>query len=121
MKNDKLKEIAKYSKEEILEALARQYMPDLVTDRLLSDLEYIRRTKALQEQDNALVAERTALDAFLAWQKGMIERYGDGESVRFNQVPEREIERGLKLEKAYNAARKERQQAEAKVNRLLGL
>ena len=120
MGKDKLKELAAYSKEEIIEAigLPHWFDEDLV-DYLIIELKHLKRTRAIEQHDEAWRAESVALDAYLAWQKKMITEYGDGERVQYNQVPLSEIQRGLELEKAWNDARKKERKTRAKVKDLL--
>ena len=120
-RRDHLKEISKYSKEEIIEALGRQYIPLVVLDSLLGDLEYRRRIKAIEEHKKAFEAEQAAFDAYMAWRKEIVAKYGDGKSVTISKIPRAEITRGADLEKAWNAAREKERKTNAKVEKLLKL
>lgn len=121
MKKDKFQELKKYSKEEILEALRQAFIPEVVVDSLLARLEYGRQIKAIDEHRAAEVAARTALEAYLAWKKGVVERYGSGGSVSLMLVPFEELQRGVAREKAWNAACEKERALSVKVNRLLGV
>lgn len=121
MKKDKIQELKKYSKEELLEALCAMFIPEEVVDSLLARLEYNQQKKALHEQRDAEVAARTALEAYLAWKKGVVERYGSRGSVSLRLVPFEVLQRGAALEKAWNAACEKERALSAKVNRLLSV
>lgn len=118
-RRDYMKEISKYSKEEIIEALARQYIPLVALDGLLGDLEYRRRIKAIEERKKATEKERAAFDAYMAWRKEMVAKYGDGKAVTISKIPFEELARGANLEKAWNTAREKERKASAKVDKLL--
>ena len=117
-----MEELAKYSKEEIIEALGRFRMLDGDdVDMLLIELEYIRKNKAIEEHKKAIEAEDAAFDAYVGWQKKIIAEYGDVEKVKYNQIPDSELRQGEKLENAWNAARKKEKRLDAKVRKLLNL
>lgn len=118
-RRDYLKEISKYSKKEIIEALGRQYIPPVALDNLLGDLEYRRTIKAIDESKKATEKEHAAFDAYMAWRKEMVAKYGDGKAVTISKIPFEELARGTNLEKAWNAAREKEQKASAKVDKLL--
>lgn len=120
-RRDHLKEIAKYSKEEIIEALGRQVIPLVVLDNLLGDLEHLRIRKAIDEHKKAFEAEQAAFDAYMAWRKEKVAKYGDGKIVTLSNIPRAEITRGAALEKAWNAAREKERKTNAKVEKLLKL
>lgn len=119
-KQDKLQEIAKYSKEEIIEALGRKYTPEWELDGLLANLEYIRRTKAIEEHRKAVDEETAAFKAVIGWRKEVIDKYGDGVSVKCTQLPAEERKRGVTLENAWFLAQKKEKRLDAKVSKLLG-
>lgn len=118
-RRDYLKEISKYSKEEIIEALKRHYIPEFVLADLLSGLEFVRRTKAIDESKKAAEKEHATFDAYMAWRKEMVAKYGDGKAVTISKIPFEEIARGTNLEKAWNTAREKERKASAKVDKLL--
>ena len=118
-RRDYLKEISKYSKEEIVEALKRHYIPDWVFADLLSGLEFVRRTKAIDEHNKTVQEESAAFEAYMAWRKEIVAKYGDGKAVTISKIPREEITRGANLEKAWNDAREKEQKASAKVDKLL--
>ena len=118
-RRDYLKEISKYSKEEIIEALKRHYIPDWVFADLLSSLEFVRRAKAIDESKKAAEKEHATFDAYMAWRKEMVAKYGDGKAVTISKIPFEEIARGTNLEKAWNTAREKERKASAKVDKLL--
>lgn len=113
-----LKEIAQYSKEQILEALGRSFI-DLKL--LLNELEYVQRTEVLKEHSKAVDESIAALDAYIGWQKKIIEVYGGKANVRLDQLPTSELQRGAELEKAWKNAQKKEQRLDAKVRKLLDL
>lgn len=118
-KKEALEELAKYSKEDILEALGRSCFVDV--DAMLIDLEYIQRTRAIDEHQKAIADESAALTAYLEWNREVIAKYGDGETVRFDQLPESEVQRGIKLERIWRSARKKEKRLDDRVRKLLNL
>lgn len=120
-KKEALEELAKYSKEEIIEAIGRSYLPTWDIDTLLIDLNYIRQTKAIDEHQKAAADASAALTAYIEWQKEVVTKYGDGKTVYLKQLPASEIKRGTELEKAYDAANKKEKRLDNKVKKLLNL
>lgn len=113
-----LKEIARYSKEQILEALGRSFV-DL--ENLLTELEYVQRTEVLKEHNKAIDESNAAFTAYTEWYKKIIEKCGDGTKVRLFQIPTSELQRGVELEEAWKNAQKKEQRLDAKVRKLLDL
>lgn len=113
-----LKKLEKYSKAEIVEAIGK-YWFDL--ERLLGELEYVRRTKAIEEERKAINAENIAFEAFISYQRQMIERYGSGGRLKVSAIPPEDFRQMAALERAWQAAREKVQACEAKVSRMLGL
>lgn len=118
-KQDVLKKLAKYSKEEIIEALCETFFLDL--DRVLNNLEHNRRTKVLEEHRKTIEAQSAAGVAYIEWLKEMTAKYGDGEKIDLRKLTKQEIQRGARLEKAWDEARKAEKKLDNRVNKLLGL
>lgn len=120
-KKEALEDLAKYSKEEIIEALGKSYLSTGDIDYILIDLNYIRQTKTIDEHQKAAADASAALTAYIEWQKEVIEKYGDGKTVRFIQLPASEIKRGNGLADALDAANKKEKRLDNKVKKLLNL
>ena len=118
------KKLESYSKAEIIKAI-RSVPKYLVyghnIEKLIFDrLEEERRDKAFAE---AQLARQTAIDRmneFFNWKKEMIKKYGDGKSVNLADVPSIEIERGAKLQKAWNDSENARRQGEKQEDKYYG-
>lgn len=121
MKNDRLQELNKYSKTEIIEALSRIVLPFSVVESLLAKLEHIKCIKAIEEHAKASKAETAACSAYIEWQREMIAKYGDGNTVKFNQIPLLDLRHGSALNNAWDDARRKERLLRAKVDRLLNL
>ena len=118
------KKLESYSKAEIIQAIhgISKYMisghnaEKLVLDRLEEE----RRDKAFAE---AQMARRTAIDRmneFHNWKKEMIKKYGDGKRVNLADLPRIELERGAKLQKAWNDSENARKTAEKQEDKYYG-
>ena len=118
-KRDFLEQVAKYRKEEIIEAIGRNMFVDC--ESFLSDLKYIRTTKAIDEKIKLIDEESAAFDAYICWEKEVAAKYGDGETYNIAKLPLSEIERGERLLKAFDKSMEKVAESEKKVSKLLGL
>lgn len=119
-----IKNLKAYKKEEILEALEytgryRAFHINLITADMVSYLENKKRKEVFAAHDKALEAEREAIVACQKWNNEMIEKYGDGMSVKLADLPPDELERGAALERRMKEAIKKERALDTKINRLL--
>ena len=119
VKPELLKKLAKYSKEDIIEALGKQYQADFIISGIINDLEHRASQKALDDHGKALDVLIAAREAFSKWRNKMCARYGDGKSVKLADIPPEEISKGAALEKALKEATETEQRLDKKVNRML--
>ena len=118
-KPELLKKLAKYSKEDIIEAIGKQYQADFIISGIINDLEHRASQKVLDDHGKALDALIAAREAFSKWRNEMCARYGDGKSVKLADIPPEEISKGATLEKALKEATETEQRLDKKVNRML--
>lgn len=118
-KPELLKKLSKYSKEDIIEALGKQYKADFIISGIINDLEQKASQKALDDHSKALDALISAREAFLKWRKEMCVRYGNGKTVKRSNIPQEEIKKGAVLERALQEATETEQRLDKKVNRML--
>lgn len=118
------KKLENYSKSEIIQAIRAvpKYMiSGLKAEKLILDqLEVIKRDEIFAE---AQMARRTVIDRmseFLNWKKEMIEKYGDGKRVNLKDLPHFQIERGAKLQKAWEDSENARKTAEKQEDKYYG-
>ncbi len=114
-----LKKLAKYSKEDIIEALGRQFRADYIISDIVNDLESKATQKALDDHGKALDALITARGAYFRWQDEMCVRYGDGKTAKLADIPTEEISKGAALERALKKATETERMLDKKVNELL--
>jgi uncharacterized sporulation protein YeaH/YhbH (DUF444 family) len=110
--------LEKFSKAEILDALAQACWP-VDFERLLIQLESNQRAEAIEEHRKAMGAETAAFRAYLAWGREMNEVHGRGWAL--GQLTQEELRRGAALNRAWEDAKKREKQLDAKVTRLLKL
>lgn len=118
-KPELIKKLAKYSKEDIIEALGKQYQADFIISGIINDLDHRASQKVLDDHGKALDALVAAREAFSKWRNEMCVRYGDGKSVKLADIPPEEISKGAALEKALKEATETEQRLDKKVNRML--
>lgn len=118
-KPELLKKLSKYSKEDIIEALGKQYQADFIISGIINDLEQKASQKALDDHSKELDALISAREAFLKWRKEMCVRYGNGKTVKRSNIPQEEIKKGAVLERALQEATETEQRLDKKVNRML--
>lgn len=109
--------LAKYPKEDIIEAILNQFFFESTVNMMLVDLESMRMQRAIEKEKQAFDAERAAFDDYNQWMRRMAETYGDGKSFKYGDIPYAEVEKGLKLarrlEKASDAVTKEMERTSA--------
>lgn len=113
--NETIKNIEKYSKAEIIEAIRR--LP-LFAEELLRKLEDNEMRTMFKKADEARQKEIDAIKAFANWKTEVIKKYGDGNSVQLCSLPRSEIEKGAALEEALKKSTRARIEAEGKEDRL---
>ena len=109
--------LAKYPKEDIIEAILNQFYFESTVNSMLIDLESMRMQRAIEKEKQALDAESAAFGDYIQWMQRMAETYGDGKSFKYGDIPYGEVEKGLKLarrlEKASASASKEMESTSA--------
>lgn len=118
---ENLKKLAKYPKNEIIEALGNQYDSDFIVSHMIMELENKETQKALDEHKKAIIAENEAIEAYFSWMDEMCVKYGDGKKVNILALPQEEISHGAKLETAIKKATETERKLDAKVIKLLKL
>lgn len=104
MNPKKLKELEKYTKAEIIEAIGRNFNAGYIVDDLLNDLKNRKTQQLLDDEREADRLGTEKLKALLAWRNEMCQKYGNGSNVRLSDIPPEEIQRGAKFEREYEAA-----------------
>ena len=113
--------LTKYSKADIIDALCSEFQADYFVSSMLRTLESRTTKRLMDEEEKAYKASRAAGDAYIAWQTDMIKRFGDGKSVKFSDIPSKELQKGAKLGDAWKEAMKKADEAENRVSRNLGI
>lgn len=113
--------LAKYSNADIIDALCSEFQADYFVSSMLRTLEERTTIRLIDESNKAGQASIAAGDAYIAWEADMIKRFGDGKSVKFSDIPQKELQKGAKLGDAWKAAMKKADEAESRVSRNLGI
>ena len=98
--------LKKYSKEQIIEALANQFNGDYYIKGLLNHLEYEESDRLLKEHRKAIEVEAAARGEFSEFIKEAAAKYGDGKSFKISALPPAEYATGVLLEKAVKKSSK---------------
>ena len=117
-KPELLKKLSKYSKEDIIEALGRNYQADYIVTGILNDLENRATKKAFADYDKALDDLKAAQEACYNWRIEMVDKYGGGNNVHLKDIPQEEIKHGAALERAAEKAEETVQRLDKKINKL---
>lgn len=113
--------LKKYSKDQIIDALANQFNADYYIRGLLNHLEEQESDKLLKEHREAIEAEAKARKAFSEFIKEAAAKYGDGKSFKIGALPPAEYARGCALEKAVKEAEAKERMLDKKVTKMLKL
>lgn len=118
-REETLKKLSAYKKEEIIKALGRSYQSEYIAEQMLDYLESKKEKDLLDRHRKAIDKEITARKAFMDWKNEMCEKYGDGQTVKLLNIPPTDINRGAALEKALKEATEEEQMLDKQVNKML--
>lgn len=118
-REEALKKLSAYKKEEIIEALGRSYQSEYIAEQMLDYLESRKEKALLDRHRKAIDKEIAARKAFMEWKKEMCEKYGDGQTVKLSNIPPTDINRGAALEKALKEATEEERRLDKQVNKML--
>lgn len=107
-------DFSKYTKDELIKGL--QYISQMSPyDNLLSKLQDVienqRRNEIHKKAMNANRNSNERMCEFMNWNKEMCDKYGDGKTVKFINIPISEIDKGAELQEAWKNAEKEREKA----------
>lgn len=113
--------LKKYSKDQIIEALANQFNADYYIHGLLNHLEDKESDRLLKEHREAIEAEATARKAFSEFIREAAAKYGDGKTFKIGALPPAEYARGAALEKAVKEAEAKERMLDKNVSKMLKL
>lgn len=117
LKPEKLRELEKYTKAEIIEAIERNYSAGYIVHDLLRDLKRIQLQKMLDDKREADRIYDEKLEELIAWRKEVVEKYGDGITVKLSVLPHEEARRGVNIEMEYKTAQKAVTQLEKRIKK----
>lgn len=117
MREDTIKKLNKFSKEQIIKAILESHVSHFILD----NLEYQAQQDLLNKHSSAIDAERAAAQACMDWRREMCERYGNGRNCKLKDIPNNEIMRGARLEAEWKEAQAKERTLDKKVNRVLGI
>ena len=113
--------LKKYTKDQIIDALANQIIADYNIGRLLNRLEEKESNKLLEEHREAIEAEQKARHIYALFLREMAAKHGDGKSFSIMELSHAEYERGISLEKAIKEAEARERMLDKKVTKMLNL
>lgn len=120
LNNKKLKvELSKHSKQDIIDAICHEWGADHLISNLLRFIFEKESNRALVEERKAFTEENKACETYIAWNKNVVEKYGDGKTVKIIDVPQEEYERGILLAKDWEEKRKKAAKAAKRVTDVL--
>ncbi len=121
----KAKELERFSKQEIIEALARKFDRleeknfDSTISNIIFDINCQRQKNILEEQIRLNDKVDAALTELVNWKKHIVEKYGKNGKVNLLNLPREEIEKGVKFEKNYETLYQQEKQLEQKLQECL--
>ncbi len=120
LSNKKLKaELSKHSKQDIIDAICHEWSADHLISNLLRFIFERESNRALVEERKAFAEENEAGEAYVAWNKEVVTKYGDGKTVKIINIPQEEYERGIQLAKDWEEKRKKASKAAERVSKVL--
>lgn len=104
--DDIKKKLRKCPKEVIIDCLVRHWEAKHIIQEIIYNSDEKAKDKLHEEDKKAWETYNEALKRYLKWKQEMCNRYGDGKTVKLADVPQKEIERGAKLERDFAKAAK---------------
>lgn len=117
----KAKELERFSKQEIIEALARKFDRleeksfDSTISNIIFDINCQRQKNILEEQIKLNDKIDAALTELVNWKKYVVEKYGKNGKVNLLDLPREEIEKGVKVGESYQTLYQQEKQLEQKL------
>lgn len=115
------KELEKYSKADIINALCATFNADHVVRSMLCILSRKAFDRAQKAEEKAFNEEMDSSDQYLKWLKEMAEKYGDGRRVNFTTLPAAELKKGGALIEQVAKTRKAAMDKMKAVDRACGI
>lgn len=103
--DDVKKKLRKCPKEDIIDCLVRHWEAEHIIQDILYTCEKKAIDKLYKGDRKAWDTYCEALKRYLKWKQEMCNRYGDGKAVKLTDIPQKEIERGARLEREVIKAR----------------
>lgn len=104
-----------YTKSELVEAIkyisTTLYGYRDLPKNIISAITNIRRQKVFDNASKAAEKAIADMNAYMKWQKEVINKYGDGKTVKFSALPFAEMEKGARLQTAWNRSEEARKKA----------
>ena len=115
-----IKRLNIFSKNDIIKAVAL-YADECTAWNILYRLKDETWHKLHSAQRKAFDDAKTAIVNLANWQADMADRYGNGETVKIGNIPNKELRRGEKLELTVKEAFEIEEKIDKKINKLLKL
>lgn len=113
--------LKKYSKEQIIEALANQYNADYFISGVVNFVEEQQSNRLLKEHSEAIELYTTAQRAYSDFIREMAQKYGDGKTFKISALSPAEYAKGVSLEKIVKEAATRESELDKKVTKMLKL
>lgn len=92
-------ELKKYTKEDIIESLAYRWDAGLIIPEIIQRCETRVFDRLVKAREKAQTDYDKKLSCYLKWRNEMCHKYGDGQTVKLADIPQKEISYGAKLER----------------------
>lgn len=119
-------ELERFSKKEIIDALSWKFdwleanrMDYTISDVVLY-IQQQRQKKMINEQMELHEQGNVALTNFINWKNEMFDKYGKDNKLNLLDIPHNDIEKGAKLEEAWQSIYRQEQQLEQKIRESFG-
>lgn len=107
MINDDVKrKLRKCPKEVIIDCLVRHWEAEHIIQEIIYKCDEKAKDKLYEEDQKAWETYNKALKRYYEWKQEMCSRYGDGKTVKLADIPQKEIERGARIERDFAKAAK---------------
>lgn len=111
--------LAKYSKADIIDAVCDEFTADHIVHGMLLFLESRTFDRLMAKENKAFNAQSAAGNAYIDWHGEMIRKYGNGKEVNLADIPRAEMDKGIRLGKAWEEAGKKAEAATKALDRKL--
>jgi len=111
--------LQQFTKGEIIDAILKikRWHSFLSVDHIVDEIKSVSFNNAFEKAQEARNHAIECMQKYFNWRKEIVQRYGDGTSVKLKNIPLHELKKGAELEKKWKDSEEARKKAEKEEDR----